>query len=106
MLTSIHILLTYKCNLECDHCFLFSGPRSEGTFTLPQIRHVVNEATAIGTVDWIYFEGGEPFLFYPSMLRNEGHFPNSLTMSRRGMTGWSGLAPMHLKSARSTTSSC
>jgi len=68
MLTSIHILLTYKCNLECDHCFLFSGPRADGTFTLPQIRHVLTEATAIGTVDRIYFEGGEPFLFYPSML--------------------------------------
>ena len=68
MLTSIHILLTYKCNLECDHCFLFSGPRAEGTFTLPQVRHVLTEATAIGTVDRIYFEGGEPFLFYPSML--------------------------------------
>ena len=68
MLTSIHILLTYKCNLECDHCFLFSGPRAEGTFTLPQIRHVLSEAAAIGTVDRIYFEGGEPFLFYPSML--------------------------------------
>jgi hypothetical protein len=68
MLTSIHILLTYKCNLECDHCFLFSGPRAEGTFTLPQVRQVLTEATAIGTVNSIYFEGGEPFLFYPSML--------------------------------------
>jgi hypothetical protein len=36
--------------------------------TLPQIRCVLEESRKIGTVEWIYFEGGEPFLFYPSML--------------------------------------
>jgi hypothetical protein len=36
--------------------------------TLRRIRDVLREARAIGTVDWIYFEGGEPSLFYPSML--------------------------------------
>jgi hypothetical protein len=68
MLTGIHILMTYKCNLECDHCFLYSGPNAQGTMTLPQIRSVLDESLKIGTVEWIYFEGGEPFLFYPSML--------------------------------------
>jgi hypothetical protein len=29
---------------------------------------VLAEARKIGSVEWIYFEGGEPFLFYPSML--------------------------------------
>jgi hypothetical protein len=37
--------------------------------TLPQIRDVLDESRRIGTVEWIYFEGGEPFLFYPSMLQ-------------------------------------
>ncbi len=68
MLTGIHILMTYKCNLECDHCFLYSSPSAKGTMTLPQIRCVLDEAQKIGSVEWIYFEGGEPFLFYPSML--------------------------------------
>lgn len=36
--------------------------------TLPQIRRVLDESRRIGSVEWIYFEGGEPFLFYPSML--------------------------------------
>ena len=36
--------------------------------TSPQIRDVLDESRRIGTVEWIYFEGGEPFLFYPSML--------------------------------------
>jgi Radical SAM superfamily len=68
MLAGIHILFTYRCNLECDHCFLYSGPTAQGTMTLPQIRGVLDESRKIGSVEWIYFEGGEPFLFYPSML--------------------------------------
>jgi len=68
MLTGIHFLLTYACNFECDHCFLYCGPNSKGTFTLNQIVNVLNESIQIGTIEWIYFEGGEPFLFYPLML--------------------------------------
>ncbi len=68
MLTGLHFLLTYMCNSECDHCFVYSSPRAKGTFTLSQIRKLLDEATRIGTIEWIYFEGGEPFLFYPIML--------------------------------------
>jgi len=68
MLTGVHFLMTYRFNLECDHCFLYSGPQAQGTMTLPQIRSVLDESRKIGSVEWIYFEGGEPFLFYPSML--------------------------------------
>jgi hypothetical protein len=68
MLTGVHILMTYKCNLECDHCFLYSGPNAQGTMTLPQIRRVLDESRKIGSIQWIYFEGGEPFLFYPVLL--------------------------------------
>ncbi|MFX1298574.1 MAG: radical SAM protein [Promethearchaeota archaeon] len=68
MLDGIHFLLTYTCNYECDHCFLYCSPKSEGTFTIAQIKKVLDEATKIGTVSSIYFEGGEPFLYYPLML--------------------------------------
>jgi MoaA/NifB/PqqE/SkfB family radical SAM enzyme len=68
MLTGLHLLLTYMCNSECDHCFVYSSPRARGTFTLKQIRQLLDEAEKIGTIEWIYFEGGEPFLFYPIMI--------------------------------------
>ena len=68
MLTGIHFLLTYMCVYECDHCFVYSSPESKGTFTMDQIREVLEEARKLGTVEWIFFEGGEPFLFYPVML--------------------------------------
>ncbi|MEW5721379.1 MAG: radical SAM protein, partial [Chloroflexota bacterium] len=70
MLTGIHFLLTYKCAFECDHCFVFGSPFAEGTFTLAQVRQVLEEARQIGTVKTIYFEGGEAFLFYPLMLES------------------------------------
>lgn len=68
MLTGIHILMTYRCNLQCDHCFLYAGPNAQGAMTISQIRSVLAESLKIGSVEWIYFEGGEPFLFYPSLL--------------------------------------
>ena len=68
MLTGIHFLLTYACNYTCDHCFLYCSPNSKGTFTIAQIRKVLDEAKKIGTVEWIFFEGGEPFLYYPIMV--------------------------------------
>ena len=68
MLTGIHILLTYQCTFECDHCFLHCSPQAEGTMTLAQVRSVLEEARRIGTVEWIYFEGGEPLLYCQSMF--------------------------------------
>ena len=68
MLKGIHFLLTYTCNYECDHCFLYCSPNSKGTFTLTQIKKVIDEAVKIDTIEWVYFEGGEPFLYYPIML--------------------------------------
>lgn len=68
LLDGIHFLLTYECNFECNHCFLHCSPNSKGTFTLNQITHALDEATKIDSVRWIYFEGGEPFLYYPLML--------------------------------------
>jgi len=68
MLTGIHVLLTYQCTGECDHCFLHCGPQREGTFTLSQLRELLHEVKQIGTIKTVYFEGGEPFLFYAVLL--------------------------------------
>lgn len=68
MITGIHILLTLKCTNECDHCFLHCGPRRNATFTLGQMRTLIRQIQQLGTVRIVYFEGGEPFLFYPLLL--------------------------------------
>lgn len=67
-LTGIHFLLSYRCTDECDHCFVWGSPQARGTMTLAQIRDVLRQAKDLGTVGMVYFEGGEPFLFYPIML--------------------------------------
>lgn len=61
-------MLSYTCNFACDHCFLYCSPDSCGTMTIAQIKTLLKEAEKIGTVNEIYFEGGEPFLFYPLMI--------------------------------------
>ncbi|MCL5283763.1 MAG: radical SAM protein [Armatimonadetes bacterium] len=68
MLTGIHILLSYKCTYECDHCFVYSSPRAKGTITAGRIRGALDEARKIGTITKVYFEGGEPTLYYPLLL--------------------------------------
>ena len=68
MLSSIHFLLTYKCPYECDHCFLFCGPEARGTFTLAALREAFRQIDAVPTITGVYFEGGEPFLYYPLLV--------------------------------------
>ena len=67
-LNSLHILLTYQCNFECDHCFVWGSPWQTGTLTLSQLEDVLRQAKDVGTVNSIYFEGGEPFLYYPILV--------------------------------------
>ena len=66
-LTGVHLLLTYQCNMECEHCFVWGSPWQSGTMSLSQLRDLLDQAKSLGTVKWFYFEGGEPFLYYPIM---------------------------------------
>ena len=68
-LKGVHFLLTYRCDLECDHCFVWGSPKSKGVFTLKQIRNILTEAKKLGTVNYVAIEGGEPFLYYPIMIK-------------------------------------
>jgi MoaA/NifB/PqqE/SkfB family radical SAM enzyme len=36
--------------------------------TLTSVRDVLRQAKELGSVKWIYFEGGEPFLFYATLV--------------------------------------
>jgi hypothetical protein len=68
-LSGLHLLLTYECNFECDHCFVWGGPRQTGTMTAETVDRILAEARSLGTIEWIYFEGGEAFL-YRSVLQH------------------------------------
>jgi hypothetical protein len=66
-LSGLHLLVTYECNYECDHCFVWGGPSQQGTMTEETIGHILEQAEQLGTIEWIYFEGGEAFLYYPRL---------------------------------------
>jgi Radical SAM superfamily len=68
-LTGLHLLLTYQCTLECDHCFVWGSPQQSGVMSLADIRLILDQASQMDASQSIYFEGGEPFLFYPTLLR-------------------------------------
>ncbi len=67
-LSGLHFLLTYQCTFQCDHCFVWGSPRQSGTMSLEAIRLFLEQAAETGTITSVYFEGGEPFLYYPVML--------------------------------------
>jgi len=68
LITGLHLLQTYKCNFECDHCFLYCKPETEGVMKISGVRQILSEAKQAGSIRGICFEGGEPFLYYPTML--------------------------------------
>lgn len=67
-LSGLHILLTYRCTLECDHCFVWGSPRQSGVLAIEAVSHILQQAREAG-VRSIYFEGGEPFLYYAELVR-------------------------------------
>jgi len=67
-LEELHLLLTYRCDSECDHCFVWSSPRAWITMSLDQVREILDQAADVGTIRTVYFEGGEPFLYYPILM--------------------------------------
>lgn len=69
MLKGVHFLLSYKCDSECDHCFVWGRPAARGAFSNEQINDILKEAKKLGTVAYVSVEGGEPFLYYPIMVR-------------------------------------
>jgi hypothetical protein len=68
-LSGLHLLLTYQCNYSCEHCFVWGDPCQEGTMSLETISAILEQAATVPSVSSIYFEGGEPFLYYPILLR-------------------------------------
>ena len=70
MLRSLHIILTYKCTYECDHCFVWGSPDQAGVFTLAQLEDVFQQALDTTNITELYFEGGETFIYYPILIKS------------------------------------
>lgn len=66
--SGLHILLTYQCTCECDHCFVWGSPKQSGTLSIAQLEQALLQAREAGITS-VYFEGGEPFLYYAILVR-------------------------------------
>ncbi len=64
-LTGLHLLLTYQCTFECDHCFVFGSPSQTGVMTILQIQEILRQAREAGTITSIYFEAVSRFSIMP-----------------------------------------
>ncbi len=67
-LRELHLLLTYRCTMACDHCFVWGSPDQSGAMTTAQIRDIFNQGQAVGSIKAAWFEGGEPLLYYGQLL--------------------------------------
>lgn len=67
-LVGVHLLMTLRCDRECSHCFVWSTPKVLDTMTISMIRKIIDQSKEISSIKFVYFEGGEPFLFYPILL--------------------------------------
>jgi pyruvate-formate lyase-activating enzyme len=69
--SQIHLLLTYQCPFECQHCFVWGSPFQTGTMTIAQVREVFRHGEQVGG-RYVSIEGGEPFLYYATAVACQG----------------------------------
>ena len=58
----LHLYLTNRCNLQCPHCYMDAGSRSDGELTTADWYHVVDEFSTVSGPSLVAFSGGEPLL--------------------------------------------
>jgi hypothetical protein len=66
--SQIHLLLTYRCPFECEHCFVWGSPFQTGAMTIAQVREIFRQAEQAKGVRYVSIEGGEPFLYYATAV--------------------------------------
>lgn len=67
-LNAVHIVLTYRCTRTCDHCFHFGKPGNAQVITSSQLKRYLSSIKSVSSVKWIFFEGGEPTLYFPLLI--------------------------------------
>jgi hypothetical protein len=61
-ISSITILLTYRCPASCDHCVFESSPRNKAKVDVDVARRFIEAASRQSPPPVVGFSGGEPFL--------------------------------------------
>lgn len=95
IIENICIAITFKCNLECEHCFLECGPNNTKTMNSNVIETVVKNSAPYCKKFWI--SGGEPTveldllkdsIRYANMCKRKYGFPESICLQTNAI--WNG----------------
>ena len=62
-LEELHLLLTYRCDMECDHCFVWSSPRTWATMSMKEVRSVIDQAA-----DYLFWIALIPLVTFAAFL--------------------------------------
>ncbi len=65
----VTFMLTYKCNIACDHCSVCSGPWRQETLHEDVIRRIIDDIYDIASIEVCVFTGGEPTLYADTLKR-------------------------------------
>lgn len=60
--------ITYDCNLSCPHCFYFPKKNSPPAISVQRVKEIILSMKDSRPVKTVHFTGGEPFLYYDSLL--------------------------------------
>ena len=78
-LTSIGLLVTYQCNIECKHCGLSCSPINKEWMTMDEMKNLAIQASEVGAKG-IVLTGGEPTLIKHEVLCNFFRFIKEETL--------------------------
>ena len=77
-LTTLALLVTYQCNVECKHCGLNCSPKNKVWMSMDEMRSLAIQASKIGA-ESIVLTGGEPTLIKNKELCNYFRFVKNET---------------------------
>ena len=68
-LKGCEFLLTFKCVAKCSHCSYRASPLRHGVMAVDDFKDYMTVLAREQSLNWITFNGGEPFLFYKTLKR-------------------------------------
>lgn len=91
MINSVCLCLTFRCDLQCRHCFVAAGPNRKEEMTMEQIAKAIDNSASECNRMW--FSGGEPTvvldkllygLKYAKELKDKTGFPQNICVQTNG----------------------
>ena len=68
-LCSVGMLVTYRCDIVCRHCYISCGPRRRGVAGLNLVEHLLRQIKELGlSGSNVHLGGGEAFIYFDRIV--------------------------------------